>query len=153
MKEERQARILNIISTKQIETQEQLAEQLAASGYQVTQATVSRDVKELGLIKFTAKSGKQSYMQAPSIGGDSKADRAVRILRNSIISLDHTANFIVVKTHPGGGNAVAAALDSLPLAGVMGTIAGDDTILIINREIAATPGIVLHIRQLLNIGT
>jgi len=152
MKEQRQGRILEIINRHPVETQEQLAQFLAAANFRATQATVSRDVKELGLIKIINKSGKQVYTQSPSNGGDSLTDRLVRILRNAVVSLDYTSNFIVIKTFPGGGNAVAAALDSMQLAGVMGTIAGDDTILVINRQVEETPLIVERLKRMLNAG-
>lgn len=149
MKEQRQARILEIIARHEVETQEELAEYLDSAGYKTTQATVSRDIKELGLIKIMGRSGRQIYTQAPSSGGDSLADRLVRILRNAVLSLDFTANFIVLKTFSGGGNAAAAALDSLQLTGVMGTIAGDDTVLVIVKDPEETAAIVERLNQML----
>jgi transcriptional regulator of arginine metabolism len=149
VKEQRQARILEIITKHEVETQEELAAYLDVAGYKATQATVSRDIKELGLIKIMGKSGRQVYTQAPSTGGDSLADRLVRILKNAVLSLDWTSHFIVMKTFSGGGNAAAAALDSLHLSGIMGTIAGDDTILIIVRDATETPAIVDRMNQML----
>ena len=150
MKERRQARILELISANEIETQEELASYLDLAGFKVTQATVSRDIKELGLIKVSSRSGRQMYTQAPSTGGDSLADRLVRILRNAVQSIDFTTNFIVIKTFSGGGNAAAAALDSLQLTGIMGTIAGDDTILVIVKEVDETPRIVERLQQMMD---
>lgn len=150
MKEQRQARILEIIARHEVETQEELAEYLDSAGFKTTQATVSRDIKELGLIKIVGRSGRQIYTQAPSSGGDSLADRLVRILRNAVVSIDYTANLVVIKTFSGGGNAAAAALDSLQLSGIMGTIAGDDTILLIVKEASETPAVVERLNQMLN---
>ena len=150
MKEQRQARILEIIARYEVETQEELAEYLESAGFKTTQATVSRDIKELGLIKIVGRSGRQIYTQAPSSGGDSLADRLVRILRNAVLNIDYTSNFIVLKTFSGGGNAAAAALDSLQLPGVMGTIAGDDTILIIIKEASEAGALVERLSQMLN---
>lgn len=150
MKEQRQARILEIIARYEVETQEELAEYLDSAGFKTTQATVSRDIKELGLIKIVGRSSRQIYTQAPSSGGDSLADRLVRILRNAVLNMDFTANFIVLKTFSGGGNAAAAALDSLQLPGVMGTIAGDDTVLIIVKDANETSPLVDRLSQMLN---
>jgi len=149
MKEQRQARILEIVTRQEVETQEELGRLLGAAGHKATQATVSRDIKELGLIKTQNRSGRQVYIQSPGNGSDNLTDRLVRILRNAVTGIDYTGNLVVLKTFSGGGNAAAAALDSLELEGVMGTIAGDDTILLIAREANDTPALVDRLRRLL----
>ncbi|MBS3985223.1 MAG: arginine repressor [Selenomonadales bacterium] len=149
MKEQRQARILEIVTRQEVETQEELGRLLEAEGHKATQATVSRDIKELGLIKVQGRSGRQVYIQSPGNGSDNLTDRLVRILRNAVTGIDYTGNLVVLKTFAGGGNAAAAALDSLELEGVMGTIAGDDTILLIAREASDTPALVDRLGRML----
>jgi len=149
VKEQRQARILEIVTRQEVETQEELGRLLEAAGHKATQATVSRDIKELGLIKAQGRSGRQAYIQSPGNGSDHLTDRLVRILRNAVTGIDYTGNLVVLKTFAGGGNAAAAALDSLELEGVMGTIAGDDTILLIAREASATPALVDRLGRML----
>jgi len=149
VKEQRQARILEIVTRQEVETQEELGRLLEAEGHKATQATVSRDIKELGLIKVQGRSGRQVYIQSPGNGSDNLTDRLVRILRNAVTGIDYTGNLVVLKTFAGGGNAAAAALDSLELEGVMGTIAGDDTILLIAREASDTPALVDRLGRML----
>ncbi|HSL93530.1 MAG TPA: arginine repressor [Bacillota bacterium] len=149
MKDRRQARILELVANQAIETQEELAACLESVGFKATQATVSRDIKELGLIKVMGKSGRQLYTQSPTSGGDSLADRLVRILRNAVTHMDHASHFIIIKTFSGGGNAAAAALDSLQLSGVMGTIAGDDTVMVIVKDAAETAEVVTRLERML----
>jgi len=149
VKEQRQARILEIVTRQEVETQEELGRLLEAAGHRATQATVSRDIKELGLIKLSGRSGKQVYTQSPGNGSDNLTDRLVRILRNAVTGIDYTGNLVVIKTFSGGGNAAAAALDSLDLDGVMGTIAGDDTILLIAREASETQALVDRLSRML----
>jgi len=149
VKVQRQARILEIVTRQEVETQEELGRLLEAAGHRATQATVSRDVKELGLIKALGRSGRHVYTQSPSNGSDNLTDRLVRILRNAVTGIDYTGNLVVIKTFSGGGNAAAAALDSLELDGVMGTIAGDDTILLIARDASETKALVERISSML----
>lgn len=149
MKEQRQARILEIITRQEVETQAELGRLLEAAGHKSTQATVSRDIKDLGLIKASGRSGKQVYTQSPGNGSDNLTGRLVRILRNAVTGIDYTGNLVVIKTFSGGGNAAAAALDTLDLDGVMGTIAGDDTILLIAREASETQALVDRLSRLL----
>jgi len=149
VKEQRQARILEIITRQEVETQEELGRLLEAAGHKATQATVSRDIKDLGLIKAAGPSGKQVYIQSPGNGSDNLTDRLVRILRNAVTGIDYTGNLVVIKTFSGGGNAAAAALDNLDLEGVMGTIAGDDTILLIAREASETQALVDRLSRML----
>lgn len=127
MKENRQRRILELIAAEQIETQEELAERLKSEGFQVTQATVSRDIRTLQLSKMADSSGRQYYT-----AGIAKNNRYnvkyIRALRDGYVSGTAAQNLIVIKTVAGMAMAVAAAIDALELENVLGCIAGDDTI-------------------------
>ena len=133
MKAQRHIKIREIISSKEIETQDDLVTELKKAGYNVTQATVSRDIKELHLIKVPTASGVYKY-SLPT--GEKRFDplrKLKRTLQESFVSIDHSENLILLKTLPGNAQAVAALLDHLDWEEMMGTIAGDDTILIISR--------------------
>ena len=132
MKYNRHSKILDIIEHNEIETQEDLAEELKKQGFNVTQATVSRDIKELRLIKVLSKTGRYKY----SIINQNDAPilkRFINLFKDSVISIDHTGNIVVVRTLIGSANAAAAAIDALRIDGIVGTIAGDDTIFILLR--------------------
>ncbi len=126
MKTKRQSKILEIIRNNEIYTQYELAEKLNAEGFNVTQATVSRDIKELRLIKAQGENGKQKYAAVSDNGGVS--ERLERVFKDGVISIDFAQNIIVIKTLTGMAMAVAAALDAMDNAEIMGTIAGDDTV-------------------------
>ncbi len=133
MKYSRHAMILEIIDNNEIETQEELANKLNGEGYKVTQATVSRDIKELRLIKVLTKDGKYKYASIKH--QDSMiTDRFIKIFKDSVTSIDHAGNMIVIKTLPGAAQAAGAALDALDLKEVVGSLAGDDTIFIVVRS-------------------
>jgi len=130
MRYSRQNRILGLIKELEIETQEKLAYLLKEDGFDVTQATVSRDIKELQLIKTLSPSGKYKY--ALGMATDTPiTDRFVKIFKDTIISVASSGNLIVIKTLTGCANAAAEAIDSLSLPFMLGTIAGDNTILIV----------------------
>lgn len=133
MKIARHSKILEIIENYDIETQEELAEKLADAGFEVTQATVSRDIRELKLTKITTDRGRQKYM---SINGtDSEiSERLIRVFREAVIKMDYAQNIIVVKTLEGMGMAVGVALDNMKNSQILGTIAGDDTVFCIARS-------------------
>lgn len=133
MKNSRHTRILEIIGDYVIETQDDLIEKLKESGYPVTQATVSRDIKQLGLIKTATKDGGYKYTVAR---GDSSSNenKLKNIMRETVVNAQDAQNIIVVKTFPGMANAAAAALDTLAGEAVIGSIAGDDTIFIVVRN-------------------
>ena len=129
----RHTAILRIISEQEIETQDDLIAKLKENGFDVTQATVSRDKKQLGLVKTTDGEGKYRY-SAPhpsSSGSDSKFKN---ILSEAIISSESAENMVVVKTYSGMANAAAAAIDALASDRILGSIAGDDTILIVTKN-------------------
>ena len=130
MRYSRQNKILELISANEIETQEKLVSMLKAEGYSVTQATVSRDIKELQLIKVLTPSGKYKY--AVTAQQDAPiSDRFVKIFRETITSFTAAGNLIVVKTLSGCGPAAGEAIDNISLPHVVGTIAGDNTLLMI----------------------
>ncbi len=128
MKSGRQGKIIELITRNEVETQEELAELLAGAGYAVTQATVSRDIRELKLTKVVADSGKQKYVvHMPQEAG--LDEKYVRILRDGFVSMAAAQNILVVKTVSGMAMAVAAAIDAIRIEGIVGCIAGDDTIM------------------------
>ena len=136
MKVDRHAKIVELIGKYEIETQEELAEHLTKAGYQVTQATVSRDIRELKLSKVQAESGKQRYVVFQSQEGLS--DKYIRILRDGFLSMDMAQNILVIKTVAGMASAVCAALDAMKWNEVVGCIAGDDTIMCAVRSVDDT---------------
>ncbi|EKY27006.1 arginine repressor [Clostridium celatum] len=132
MKSKRHSKILEIINNIDIETQEELAEELKRSGYDVTQATVSRDIKLLKLVKVQSESGKYRYI-APTKEERDINDKLYSILANAAISVDKVDKFVVIKTLTGAASAVAEAIDNIYTNDVAGTIAGDNTIFVLSR--------------------
>lgn len=130
MKSVRHAMILEIIETQNIETQEELAEQLKRHGVCVTQATVSRDIKELRLVKVLSENGGYKYATGER-AEQGISDRFIRIFSESVLSMSGANNLIVIKTLSASANAAAEAIDSLKWPEVLGTLAGDNTILVI----------------------
>jgi len=133
MKTRRQNEIIRIISSRDIETQEELAAALRALGYKVTQATVSRDIRELRLIKSAAKGGGFKYAK-PERHEIAVSERLARILADSLVSVDASGNIIVVKTLSGSANVAAEAIDNLGWPEILGTIAGDNTVFMVVRN-------------------
>lgn len=135
MKLERHSKILEIIKSKNIETQEELAEELKKIGMDVTQATVSRDIKELKLIKVLSDKGTYKYAVIEQ-SENFLSNKLVNIFTHTVISVENVQNMVVVKTISGSGSAAAEAIDSMNLTGIAGSIAGDNTIFIlaINEE-------------------
>lgn len=132
MKKTRHAKIIEMIQKHDVETQEELANYLREVGFAVTQATVSRDIRELKLSKIPTKSGKQKYIVLNQ--DDSHVDdKYIRVLRDGFVSMDMAQNILVVKTVSGMAMAVAAALDALKFPEIVGCIAGDDTIFVAVR--------------------
>ena len=137
MKSKRQQEILDIISSYEIETQEQLLERLRERGIETTQATVSRDIKQLRLVKELSSTGIYKYTTVQHRADPGVAGRLRTIFRESVTSFDLAQNIVVLKTLPGLANAAAAALDGMDLPDVVGTLAGDDTVILIMRTNAA----------------
>ena len=137
MKKERLGKIIEIIGSKDVETQEELAMLLKKAGYDVTQATVSRDSRELRLSKVSAGDGKQKYV-AYAQDDTQLGDKYIRVLREGFVSMDMAMNILVIKTVAGMAMAVAAAVDNMKFSEVVGTIAGDDTIMMAIRTVEET---------------
>ena len=127
MKLGRQNTILNLVSQREIETQEELVDLLTEAGYNVTQATISRDIRELKLTKITTDDGRQKYAVMTN-SEHAVSEKYIRVLCDGLVSMEMAQNILVIKTVSGMAMAVAAAVDSLRLEGVAGCIAGDDTI-------------------------
>lgn len=148
MKRNRQGRILQLIQEMNIETQEELADRLSAEGFVVTQATVSRDIRELKIGKIPSGNGKQKY--AVLTHDDAHlADKYIRVLRNGYVSMDNAQNILVIKTVAGMAMAVAAAVDAMKLKEIVGSIAGDDTIMVAIRTTEETQIVMDKIREML----
>ncbi len=127
MRYARQSKILEIIKNNEIDTQEKLVEKLNTAGYKATQATVSRDIKELGLVKTAGRNGRSCYAEAPVEKGRD-FDRFSKILKETVLDLRAAENLIVIRTLSGCAAAAAEVLDNIGVDGVAGTIAGDNTI-------------------------
>ena len=134
MKSKRQAKIMEIISTKNVETQEQLLQELQAQGFTGTQATISRDIKELQIVKELTSLGTYRYCVPEKDAPPAISDRLNNIFRECVISVDYAENLVVIHTLPGMANAAASALDAMRSGAVLGTLAGDDTVVIVMRE-------------------
>jgi transcriptional regulator of arginine metabolism len=147
MRYSRHNKILEIINEHEIDTQEKLAEMLKNSGFEVTQATVSRDIKELHLVKTLTSSGKHKYTVAGNFDPP-LTDRFINIFRETVQSVECSANLIVVKTLPGCANAAAEAIDSLSFPHILGSVAGDNTMLIVVDEAENAPTLVAHFNEL-----
>ena len=139
MKAIRHARIKDIIENAVIETQEDLAEALREQHIEVTQATVSRDIKELMLIKVPTGDGRYRYALPAQENYAFTKERMRRIFNDTIIDCDYSENILVVKTLPGGANTVAAALDYCKWPEIIGTVAGDDSILVVIKPKETAP--------------
>ena len=134
MKNDRQSRILEIIERESIDTQEQLQQRLQEMGITCTQATISRDIKQLHLIKEPIGQGKYRYAVSVQRNRLNVADKLRTIFRESIISVDYAQNIVVIKTMGGLANAAAAALDSMSIPYMVGSLAGDDTAMLVMRD-------------------
>ena len=148
MKTVRQVAILDIIEKQEIETQEELASALNARGIRVTQATVSRDIKELRLLKVLTPSGKYKYATGDQ-ADNNLTDRFIRMLAESMLTVSSANNLIVVKTLSGSANVAAEALDSMHWPEVLGTLAGDNTVLLIIRSNEETITVTSRIREMM----
>lgn len=147
MKGNRHAKILELISKYRIETQEELAERLNQEGFKVTQATVSRDIRDLKLTKVPDGEGKQRY--APHQSADSSmGEKYIRVLKEGYLSMDKAQNILVVKTVAGMASAVCAALDAMKWQEIVGSIAGDDTIMCAIRSVDETMEVMDKIRKI-----
>ena len=134
MKSKRQAKIMEIISTANVETQEQLLQELQEAGFSCTQATISRDIKELKIVKEMTNFGTYRYSITEKELGNPFTDRLNAIFRECVTSFDYAQNIVVIHTLPGLANAAASALDAMKAEYILGTLAGDDTVVAILRD-------------------
>lgn len=134
MRTKRQNAILQLINERPVETQAELTEALAQMGFEVTQATVSRDIKELRLIKAISASGRSVYTRGRQAQEDSLNSRLALIFEKCVADVDYAVNIVVIKTPTGLAQSACAALDSMNLSEVVGTVAGDDTVFLAVRS-------------------
>ena len=134
MKAQRQAKIVEIISNANVETQEQLLQALTDQGFSSTQATISRDIKELRIVKELTSLGTYRYCVPEKDAPPALSDRLNNIFRECVISVDYAENLVVIHTLPGMANAAASALDAMRSGAVLGTLAGEDTVVVVMRE-------------------
>ena len=149
MKRARQAEILNVIRMMDVETQEQLLAELKLRGFTTTQATISRDIKQLRLVKELAPSGSYRYLAAYSQEGKSSAGRLRNIFKEGVVSVEAAQNLVVVKTMPGLASAACSALDGMEIAGMVGSLAGDDSGMLIMRDSASAEAFCSEAHKLL----
>ena len=149
MKSKRQEQILVLIQDHDIETQEQLLDELKKSGFQATQATISRDIKELRIVKELTSFGTYRYTTAAREVPSAFTGRLNTIFRECVTSFDYAQNIIVIHTLPGLANAAASALDAMNMNVVLGTLAGDDTAVVIMRDTNAAAAFCGEIKSLI----
>ncbi|HIT34226.1 MAG TPA: arginine repressor [Candidatus Faecousia intestinigallinarum] len=150
MKSKRQAKILEIIASRDVQTQEQLLSELQAAGFQTTQATISRDIKELRIVKEVTGLGVTRYTVSGGEPTTGFNERLHTIFRECILGYDYAQNIIVIRTMPGLASAAGSAIDALNRSGVVGTLAGDDTLLVVMRDTSAAAALCGEIRALLD---
>lgn len=146
MKINRHAKIYEIINKYNIETQEELADLLNQEGYKVTQATVSRDIRDLKLTKVQTKEGRQKYVALKTTQSE-LAEKYARILKDGFVSMDSAMNILVIKTVSGMAMAVAAAIDEIGWTEIVGSIAGDDTIMCAIRTLEDVSAVMDKMRK------
>ena len=150
MKSQRQAKILEIISNKNIETQEQLLAALQEEGFHGTQATISRDIKELRIVKELTSMGAYRYTTSSNEIAGSFSTRMNTIFRECVVGFDYAQNIIVIRTLPGLASAAASSIDAMNISAVVGSLAGDDTVMIVMRDMNAAASFCGEIKNLLN---
>ena len=150
MKSQRQAKIIEIITNRNVETQEQLLQELEAVGFRSTQATISRDIKELRIVKELTSFGTYRYTPANDEFGGTFSNKLNTIFRECITRFDYARNIIVIHTLPGLASAAASAIDAMNMSVVLGTIAGDDTVFIVMRDDNAASAFCGEIHNLLD---
>jgi transcriptional regulator of arginine metabolism len=148
MKTKRQEKILELIRTYDIETQDELSAYLEKEGFAATQATISRDIRELKLTKVPMDSGKQRYTVL-SEEKEQLSEKYVRVLREGYVSMDMAQNILVVRTVSGMAGAVCAAIDAMQIPGIVGSIAGDDTIMCAVRTTGEATEIMAHLQKII----
>jgi transcriptional regulator of arginine metabolism len=146
MKAWRQNKIIEIITSRPVETQEELSAALREAGFNVTQATISRDIKELGLVKVPGNKGFVRYATNTRVRPSD--DRLKRLFRNSVTGIECSENLVIIKTLPGEAQGVASALDLASWTEIIGTVGGDDTIMVVVKPKKAAPGVVKRLTDL-----
>ncbi|UWG98996.1 arginine repressor [Dehalobacter sp. DCM] len=149
MKTRRQKKIQELITSEVIKTQEELAQRLLEEGYNVTQATVSRDIKEMGLFKIAASGDEYRYAIRTETQPVGFKDRLNRMFKEVVVSLDSSENIIVIKTIPGNAQAMALLLDNIGWKEVIGTVAGDDTIFLLVKPKEMTQTVYQRLSELI----
>ena len=150
MKNKRQSKILDIISTKEVGTQEELAALLLEAGMRVTQATISRDIREMKITKMPIDRGRQRYVAISRENrSEESRERFIRIIKDAVVSLDAAQNIIVIRTSAGMAMAVAAALDGLSMPSIVGSLAGDDTVFCAAKSADAAEEVIKRIKELI----
>lgn len=149
MKSVRQRAILDIIQSRDIDTQEQLLEELRAQGFTTTQATISRDIKDLRLVKELTGTGSYRYALSDRKSSTASDTRLRNIFKEGVVSVDVAQNIVVVRTMPGLASAACSALDNMEIEGVVGTLAGDDTGILIMRDNALAQQFSSEVHKLL----
>ena len=150
MKSQRQAKILEIITNRDVETQEQLLAALQEAGFRGTQATISRDIKELRIVKELTSLGTYRYATSSNELSGTFSARLNMIFRECVVSFDYAQNLIVIRTLPGLAGAAASAIDAMNMSTVVGSLAGDDTVMIVMRDMNSAASFCGEIRSLLN---
>ncbi len=150
MKSQRQAKILEIIANRNVETQEQLLAALQDEGFRGTQATISRDIKELRIVKELTSLGTYRYTTSSNEITGTFTSRMNTIFRECVVKFDYAQNIVVIHTIPGLASAAASAIDAMNMSAVVGSLAGDDTVMIVMRDMNAAASFCGEIRNLLN---
>lgn len=148
MKTKRQSKILELIRNNDVETQEELQAYLVQAGFAVTQATVSRDIRDMKLTKIATNAGKQKYVVLNDNAED-LSEKYIRVLKDGYISMDMAQNILVIKTVSGMASAVCASIDAMNFHEIVGSIAGDDTIMCAVRTIEDTVAIMKRLRKII----
>ena len=150
MKSQRQAKIIEIITNRNVETQEQLLQELEAVGFRSTQATISRDIKELRIVKELTSFGTYRYTPANDELGGTFSTRLNTIFRECVTGYDYAQNIVVIHTLPGLASAAGSAIDAMNFSAVVGTLAGDDTVMVVMRDNNAAAAFSGEIKNLIN---
>lgn len=150
MKTQRQAKILEIVATRDVETQEQLLQELQDAGFFSTQATISRDIKELRIVKELTNFGTYRYTTSAKEVTGTFSTRLNTIFRECVTGYDYAQNLVVIHTLPGLASAAGSAVDAMNMSFVLGTLAGDDTVMIVMRDTNAAAAFCSEIKNLLN---
>jgi transcriptional regulator of arginine metabolism len=148
MKSSRQTAILSLVEQQDIRTQEELAEKLRERGISVTQATVSRDIKELRLLKVMSEGGGYKYATADR-AEHGISERFVRMFVDSVISINYSGNIVVIRTLAGSANVAGEAIDNMRWSEILGTLSGDNTIFVVTRTPEDAPNVVERFREII----